>query len=254
LCHHVTNLRSGIDPKADVPQTASMSDPRRSSTRGWSTAGAVASLVLLSIALPARIAFFAAVRSAPFFGVQPSVVERAESAGWLWAAFVVSAASAVVIVVLLAVNRRRGGVAVLAVMSVLAVCAAGFWLVFALGTQRAFDAESSTGLRTGSPSPSPTIVMGRFIPDDQGTATANALIKRLGAVTFSDNAGPVTVGQLVARAGADNPEVRGTHGDVAVGVFVGAQTCVLGEVRAGLATWSVTGVSADGGCLGAEHG
>jgi hypothetical protein len=193
------------------------------------------------------------VRSAPFFGVAPSQAERAESASWLWSAFGVSTGSVLVIVLLIVVNRRRR-VAILTVLLVLAVCAAGVWLVVALSTQRTSDSEKSTDQLTGSPSPAPTIVMGRYIPNDQGTTAANSLIKRLQAATFPADAGPAAVGQLVAEAKAHNPEVHGVDGDVAVGIFVGDRTCVVGEVRAGQATWTVAGLSVDGGCLGAEHG
>ena len=128
----------------DMRECGSVSDPRRSNGAGWSIAAAVASLVLLSVVVPAGFAFFGAVRSAPFFGVEPSEAERAQSAEWLWAAFLVSAASLVAIISLAVVNRRRRGVAAFIVISLLAGGVAGVWLIVALGTQRASDTDAAT--------------------------------------------------------------------------------------------------------------
>jgi len=80
------------------------------------------------------------------------------------------------------------------------------------------------------------------------------LISRLASVSFPPDADSDEVRRLVAAAGGDNPEVAGTAGDIAVGVFVGHRACVLGGVRAGTATWTIVGLSADGGCLDPHHG
>ena len=227
-----------------------MSDPRPAGSAA-SIAGAVGAFLLLSIAAPVVIALVGLLKSLSFFGEQPSTAERAETSVWLWIAVAVAAVSAAIIVVLAVTRGERSGRGALVVVSVLAMLVLGFWVVVASAAQPN-TAQSTAGVDS-SPSAAPTIAGGRFIPDADGTAVADELIERLSSTVFPVDAGPRDVARLVAAAGAENPEVQGAGGDVAVGVFVGHRTCVLGTVRAGVADWAVAGLSTDGGCVGPHH-
>jgi hypothetical protein len=110
-----------------------------------------------------------ALRSAPFFGVQPSDAQRAASLVYPWVAFAVSAASLTVIIMLALANRGRTGVSALAIISVLAVFVTGFWLFFAFSNQRTFDIESSPVVPLMSPSP--RLSQGGTCPTTKGART-----------------------------------------------------------------------------------
>lgn len=229
-----------------------MSDPPREDSAAAPVAGAIASFVFLSMVAPVVVAVYGLLHSLAFFGEQPSAAQRSETAAWLWAAVGIAALSFALIVVLTVVRGERSGRTALLVVSVLALVVLGFWVVVAAAAQP--DAVESEGSGSASaPSSAPTIADGRFIPDAAGTAAADTLIRRFASTTFPVDARPDEVQQLLVAAGAPDPEVQGAGGDVSVGIFVGHQTCVLGRVDAGAATWTIAGVSTDGGCLGPHH-